>query len=202
MNKHVPPTRWELADGARLGYADRFGELIDSGQDIDGEARLADALLPRAARVLDAGTGMGRVGASLMARGHTVLATDPDADLLAIAGDRYPGLRTLKRDNLELDPAEIGTFDLVVCVGNVMTLMAEGTEVAGLTALRGVLAPGGRILVGFHLRGGPTHARTYPFAEFEADAATAGLVVRQRFGTYELHPPNDDYVVAILEDDR
>ena len=41
------------------GYAGVFEGLIDRGEDIDGEARLADVLAPRAARILDAGAGMG-----------------------------------------------------------------------------------------------------------------------------------------------
>ncbi len=41
-------------------------------------------------------------------------------------------------------------------------------------------------------------SRTYPADEFVADAAAAGLVVDQRFGTYELHPPAADYAVWIL----
>ena len=50
-------------------------------------------------------------------------------------------------------------FDLVVCVGNVITFVAEGTEVAVLRRLGELLADGGRILVGFHLQGGPETAR-------------------------------------------
>ena len=41
-------------------------------------------------------------------------------------------------------------------------------------------------------------SRTYPADEFVADAAAAGLEIDQRFGTYELHPPVDDYAVWIL----
>ncbi|MEI2820621.1 MAG: hypothetical protein V9E81_10605 [Marmoricola sp.] len=60
-------TRWE--DVPNRGYGPKFGELIREGADVDGEARLADALITRHSTVLDAGSGMGRVAAALVARG-------------------------------------------------------------------------------------------------------------------------------------
>lgn len=166
--------------------------------DIDGEARLADVLAPRHARILDAGAGIGRVAAALAARGHEVTAADPDPELVAESRRRYPDLSMLEADILALDPAQTGTFDLVVCVGNVMILLAEGTERRVLEVLRSLLAEDGRLLIGFRTTAGPGNSRDYPWAEFAADAATAGLAVQHRFGTYELGPATDDYVVVVL----
>ena len=56
-----PPTRWQLAGESAQGYGEHFARLVADGDDIDGEARLADALAPRGARILDVGSGMGRV---------------------------------------------------------------------------------------------------------------------------------------------
>ncbi len=53
-------------------YVDRFRGLAAEGADLDGEARLVDALLPRGSRVLDAGCGPGRVGGALHRAGHHV----------------------------------------------------------------------------------------------------------------------------------
>ncbi|MBV9919665.1 MAG: hypothetical protein JOY78_02255, partial [Pseudonocardia sp.] len=88
-------TRWEQArDEERAagqgGYGAHFARLIDEGVDIEGEARLADALAPRGARILDAGSGMGRVGASLVARGHQVVGVDFDAEILDQSRRTYP----------------------------------------------------------------------------------------------------------------
>lgn len=193
----VPASRWRLAGEHTAFYGTRFAALIDAGEDVDGEARLADALLPRGARVLDAGAGMGRVGAALAARGHDVLAIEPDATLAAQARAAYPDLRVEERDILQLDPAE-GPFDLVVCVGNVMVFLAEGTERRALAAMGSVLAEGGRMMVGFHLRQPPEHARVYPPAEFEADAEAAGLRVDLRVGGYDLRPADEEYAVWLL----
>ena len=46
-------------------YIQRFKDLAAAGQDLVGEARLVDAMLPRGARVLDAGCGTGRLSAHL-----------------------------------------------------------------------------------------------------------------------------------------
>ena len=64
-----PLSRWARGGEKNLGYGRRFAELVDSGADVDGEGRLADVLVPRQARILDAGSGMGRVAAYLHDRG-------------------------------------------------------------------------------------------------------------------------------------
>ncbi|KDN81014.1 class I SAM-dependent methyltransferase [Kitasatospora cheerisanensis] len=189
-------TRWQEA-GNSGNFGKRFAELVSAGEDIDGEARLADTLLPRGARVLDAGAGMGRVTAALLHRGHDVLAIEPDESLVRQARATYPGLPIQERDILDLTPDD-GPFDLVVCVGNVMVYLAEGTEREALRAMRAVLGENGRILVGFHLQDPPPHARTYAASEFEADLTAAGLRVDLRAGTYQLHPANDAYGVWVL----
>ena len=200
----LPPTRWALGGAKNTGYGRRFAELVADGADVDGEARLADALLERGARVLDAGSGMGRVGAALLARGHTVVAAEPDPALVAQSRATYPDLSVVAAEILELTPARLEAvgaptaFELVVCVGNVLTFVAEGTEVDVLRRLRALLAPGGRILLGFHLRGGPATARSYPPAELVADVEAAGLRVQHHFGGYDLRPADADYAVFVL----
>lgn len=201
-HEDLPRTRWEL--GETGGFAAHFTELLESGADVEGEARLADALLERGATVLDAGAGFGRIGAALQARGHRVVAAEKDADLVAMAAERYPDLPVVSQDILALTPellAEAGhptEYDLIVLVGNVIVLLAPDTERRALATLAALLADGGRILVGFH----PTHthgnARDYPVEEFVADAASVGLELQHRFGSYELAPPGEEYCVAVL----
>lgn len=193
------PTRWELAGVGNRGYGEKFGRLVADGADVDGEARLADVLVGRSARILDVGSGMGRVAAALAARGHEVVAVEPDPALVAQSRATYPDLEVQHADILAatLD----GGFDLAVAVGNVMVFVAEGTERAVLARLRSLLAPGGRLLVGFHPVDGPATARTYPHDEFVADAAASGLRVDACFGSYELHPPSPAYAVWLLSRD-
>ena len=104
----------------------------------------------------------------------------------------------LPHEALALDPAELGAFDLVVLVGNVMVYLGEDTERAVLERVRDLLAPTGRVLVGFHLTAVKGGSRTYPADEFVADATAAGLRVVHRFGSYELDEPVEDYAVWVL----
>lgn len=192
----LPPTRWELAGEGNRGYGQHFAALLAEGADVAGEARLADALVGRHARILDVGSGMGRISAALTARGHDVVATEPDPALREQSLATYGEVPVLPHEALAIPPLE--PFDLIVAVGNVFIYLGEDTERAVLAHLRSLLAPGGRILAGFHLSAVKTGSRTYPADEFIADATAAGLSVDWRFGSYELHAPNDEYAVWVL----
>ncbi|WP_323791710.1 class I SAM-dependent methyltransferase [Nocardioides sp.] len=207
MSEQVTPptTRWAAAGERNAGYGEKFAALVAEGADVDGEARLADVLVGRGARILDVGSGMGRVSSALAARGHDVLAVEPDPPLVAQSRATYPDLSVVEADAVMLTPERLAagghptSYDLVVCVGNVMILLAEGTERQVLTRLATLLAPGGRILVGFHVAGGgPDFARHYSPAEFTADVEASGLQVDLHAGSYELHPPTDEYAVWVL----
>lgn len=198
-------TRWEQTP-ERRGYGDRFAALIAEGADIDGEARVADALVGRGATVLDAGCGMGRVGAALRARGHQVVAVDLDPTELAQARETFPDLPLVQSRLDDLTPEVLvaagapGDFDLIVCVGNVLVFLAEGSEQTVLGRLRALARPGGRLLTGFKTSDGPRHARDYDAEEFVADAVAAGWQVEARYSTYQLDPwtPEGDYLVTLL----
>jgi len=195
------PTRWEQKTAVNPShstwYVERFRAMAAQGADLAGEARLVDAMLPRGARVLDAGSGPGRVGAELAARGHTVVGVDVDPVLIEAAQADHPGSTWLVGDIAELDLPAAGIaepFDLVVCAGNVVTFLAPGTEVEVLRRFRAHLAPGGRAVVGFGA------GRGYAFDQFFADADDAGLEVQLRLSTWDLRPftADADFLVAVL----
>ncbi|GAB3487029.1 class I SAM-dependent DNA methyltransferase [Flexivirga lutea] len=195
-------SRWEQG---HHGYGARFAQLLKDGVDITGEARLADVLLPRSGTVLDAGCGMGRIAAALEAAGHDAYGVDLDAELLAQAGRTYPALPVAQVRLEDVSPDSLAaqefpsSYDLIVCVGNVLTFLAEDSERAVLAALRTVVTPEGRLLVGFHQDGG-SGRRSYPAEEFIADAEAGGWRLESRYATYDLRPePGDDeFFVGIL----
>ena len=178
-------------------YIERFRRLASEGADLAGEARLIDAMLPRAARVLDAGCGQGRVGAELAARGHLVTGVDADAELIGAARAAHPGPRWVVADLAELDLAEHGDpapFDAAVMAGNVMLFIAEATEERVLRRVAAHLRPDGFAVIGF------AAGRGYELPDFDRHATAAGLAVEQRFATWDLRPWRADsgFSVTVL----
>jgi 2-polyprenyl-3-methyl-5-hydroxy-6-metoxy-1,4-benzoquinol methylase len=208
----VSETRWEQARAIERaagqgGYGAHFARLMAEGADIEGEARLADVLTPRGGDVLDAGSGMGRVGAAIAARGHRVVGVDFDEEILAQSRATFPDLPLVESRLDHLTPELLAAaghptaYDTVVCVGNVMILLAPDTERTVLANLAALVKPAGRLLVGFSVSGGPAAtSRTYPSEEFLADAAAVGLALVHRFATYDLQPfgEGSDYAVHVL----
>lgn len=179
-------------------YIERFAQLRAEGADLHGEARFVDALLPRGARVLDAGCGTGRVGGELAARSHVVTGVDLDGELLAQARRDYPGSRWELGDLATLGLRDVDgnpeLFDVVVAAGNVLAFVAPGSTGAVLRSLAEHLATDGRLVVGFSLRKG------YALGDFEADAAAAGLAFTARFAGWDMHlfDADSDFIVALL----
>ena len=178
-------------------YIQRFEQMREQGADLAGEARLVDAMLPRGARILDAGCGPGRVGGELARRGHDAMGVDVDPELIAAAQKDFPDQTWLTMDLAELDLPAAGIaepFDLIVSAGNVMAFLAPGTAQEVLERMARHLAPNGRIVVGFGA------GRGYDFGTFFENASAAGLAVQQKFSTWDLRPfdVESDFLVAVL----
>jgi SAM-dependent methyltransferase len=178
-------------------YIQRFRDLAAAGHDLVGEARLVDAMLPRGSRVLDAGSGTGRIAAHLAEVGHEVVGVDGDRVLVAAAAEEYPGPRFLVGDLAELDlPARGITepFDAIVCAGNVVTFLAPSTRRDVLRRLLAHLRPGGRAAIGFGA------GRGYDVDDFLADARATGWTPDLLLATWDLRPftPDSDFLVAVL----
>jgi SAM-dependent methyltransferase len=188
--------RWftGTAEGHSQWYVDRFRTLASQGADLEGEARLVDAMLERGSRVLDAGCGPGRLSGALHRRGHEVVGVDVDPVLIEAAEADHPGPQYLVADlsALSLDGEP---FDLVVSAGNVMVFLAPGTERDALERLRDHTRPGGRLVLGFRRQ-----PEVYSFERFDEDASATGLVLEHRFGTWHLDPFTDDsdFAVSVL----
>lgn len=178
-------------------YIERFRTMAADGDDLEGEARFVDALVPRGARILDAGCGPGRVGGALFRRGHEVVGVDVDPALIEAAEEDHPGPTWLVGDLAELDlPARgiDGGFDVIVCAGNVITFVPPADRRPALERMGRHLAEDGRIAIGF---GGH---RGYGFDEFRADVDAAGLTTELELSTWELRPFGDgsDFLVSLL----
>lgn len=195
-------TRWvtDTREGHSEWYIERFRGMAAEGADLAGEARLVDAMVPRQARVLDAGCGPGRVGAELEARGHTVVGVDADPALIHAARFDHPGPRWLVADLAELDLTDQGErepFDAAVLAGNVMVFLAPRTEAEVLRRVGRHVRPDGFVIVGFHV------ARL-ALADFDRFVAEAGLVIEHRFATWDLRAWHEgaDFAVTVLRHPR
>ncbi|OFJ59440.1 SAM-dependent methyltransferase [Corynebacterium sp. HMSC076C10] len=189
-------------------YANRWRGFVREGRDIDGEARLVDAIAPRHARILDAGCGQGRVGGYLAKAGHQIVGVDVDPYLIDEAKRQFPEatwlvgdlaqLPHVLDDGLENTPHDdtASAFDVIICPGNVLTFVAAEDRAKVLQGFAEVLNPeNGRAIIGFGA------GRGWDFADFETTAQEAGLTVIQRYSTWDLHPFDGEsqFLVAVLE---
>ncbi|MET0333809.1 MAG: class I SAM-dependent methyltransferase [Rhizobacter sp.] len=142
------------------GYAAQAAALVDQYEAIDPEHKHRAVLHlfpPAPSRVLDIGAGTGADAAWFAARGHSVVAVEPVAEL------REPG-RALHRD-ADVEWVDDGLpdlarlhhppFDLVLLTAVWMHLDAAERH-AAMPRVVAQLAPGGRLV--FSLRHGPVPA--------------------------------------------
>ncbi|MEU6657918.1 class I SAM-dependent methyltransferase [Streptomyces sp. NPDC046821] len=116
-------------------------------------------------------------------------ALDLDDSMLDVARAHAPELPWFRADLAQFDPALLGIaadFDLVLAAGNVLPLLAAGTEVAVVKRLAGVLRPGGLLVAGFGLDA--AHLPVPPgitLAEYDESCAAVGLALVGRFATWD-----------------
>ncbi|MFF9407562.1 class I SAM-dependent methyltransferase [Streptomyces anandii] len=197
-------SRWRELTGETSGrdYAARFAALARSGKDMHGEARFCAELVPPGARILDAGCGTGRVMIRLAELGYDCVGVDLDASMLAVAREQAPQLPWLQADLTRFDAGALGVaadFDLVVAAGNVIPLLAAGTEATATARLAAALRPGGLLVAGFGLD--ETHLPVPPtvtLPQYDAHCAAAGLTLVDRFATWDADPyTGGGYAVSV-----
>ncbi|MGX1737580.1 class I SAM-dependent DNA methyltransferase [Corynebacterium flavescens] len=188
---------WKDLTSANPAHSENFARkwkiLEAQGKDINGEARLVDAMVERHSRVLDAGCGSGRLGGELVRRGHTVVGVDVDPILIAHAEEDHPEGTWVVGD-LSTDEVPEGDFDLAVAAGNVMAFIAvEGREQA-LRNIFNSLHPGGRFVAGFG------EGRGWLFEDFIKLAQSVGFNLDFRFSSWDLRrfSENSTFLVAVF----
>lgn len=195
-------SRWAALvpdEGRADRYAEAFASAAASGKDVHGEAHFVHALLPGPARVLDAGCGTGRVARRLAELSHDVVGVDLDEAILTRARADAPHLTWVQGDLAELDlPGS--PFDLVVAAGNVIPLVAAGSEQAVVSALAAHLRPEGLLVAGFGLDAAHLPLDEAPFGlpSYDAWCSAAGLSLVERHATWDGAPfDGGGYAVSV-----
>lgn len=179
-------SRWQQVSPGGEAYAARFAKLAESGADVHGEAAFVERLAAPGARILDAGCGTGRVAIRLSCRGFRVDGVDVDASMLAVAQRAEPSLTWACADLSSLGPVVPGPYDVIVAAGNVLPLLAAGTEARAIAELAQRLSPKGFLVAGFGLDAEHLPLDSAPFGLIGYDAwcAEAGLTLHDRFATW------------------
>jgi 2-polyprenyl-3-methyl-5-hydroxy-6-metoxy-1,4-benzoquinol methylase len=180
----TPVAAWDGED-----YQQRFDALAAEGVDVHGEATFVAAMAPRS--VLDAGCGTGRVAIELARRGIEVVGVDADRSMIDTARARAPQATWVHADVATIDLDR--QFDVVVMAGNVPLFTPPGTQSALVAGCARHVAPGGALVAGFQLDG------RYDLERYDADAAAVGLVLDERFATWDRAPfvAGGDYAVSV-----
>lgn len=178
-------------------YAERFREMDRRGDDLTGESRLVDVLAPRGARLLDAGCGPGRHGGHLARLGHRVVGVDIDPVLVDAAREDHPGATWLVADLTGLDLAAQGEaepFDGALLAGNVMDFIGPDHREETVRRVAAHVRPDGFVVIGCRV------GRGFTPQELDAILPSTGLVLEQRFATWDLRPygPDSGFCVSVL----
>jgi len=163
----------DVGDGANGGgtrratdydaYAAKMRGLVESGRDMEADARFVDTLVPRGAIILDVGCGIGSAVAALRERGHEAFGIDPTPAVLEVATEchdpgwfRSAAAADLSRRELGLEDLPT-SYDAILLSGNVPAFLTD-TDLMGVFDLAAkVLVPAGQLVIGTttHARGGP-----------------------------------------------
>ena len=167
-------------------YAAKMRRLAASGSDLEVDARFADMMSPRRARILDLGCGIGSAVGSLRRRGHLAYGIDPTESILDVARELFDAtwFRVMSAESVSAATlSEQGlpaSYDMVLMSGNVPAFLADGRLRETFRRLPSLLNPGGGFVVGTttNYRGGPI--------DQDLAAAGSGLTLTHRYADWHL----------------
>lgn len=192
--RSMPPgdtNRWlQTRSVSGESYDATYERRAAAGEDVHGEADFVQRFAP--ASVLDGGCGTGRVGRELARRGASVAGVDIDPEMLATARRKGPETDWQIGDLASIDLTR--RFDAIVLAGNVMIFLTPGTEAAVIANMSHHLTAGGVLIAGFQLIPG-----RLPLAQYDTHAASAGLVLIERWSTWGCEPwaEPSNYAVSV-----
>jgi SAM-dependent methyltransferase len=101
-------------------------------------------------RILELGSGAGRLTGYLVAIATTVLGLDLSAEMVAFSQAHYPAAQFIRADLRDLSGIETASWDAVVAGYNVIDVLSDGERGGVLDEVHRVLAPGGLFVMSSH----------------------------------------------------
>jgi 2-polyprenyl-3-methyl-5-hydroxy-6-metoxy-1,4-benzoquinol methylase len=178
-----------MSDFDGRAYQARFDALARQGMDVHGEATLVRSFAPSS--VLDAGCGTGRVAIELARDGIETVGVDVDESMITEARRRAPTLAWLQADLCKLDLRR--SFDVIVLAGNVPLFCPPASRPGLVGACAAHLAASGVMVAGFQLD------QRYDIDDYDGACTAAGLVLRDRWSTWDRKPFSQEanYAVSV-----
>lgn len=173
-------------------YVSKMRNLALSNVDLEVDARFIDMLVPRGARVLDLGCGIGSAVKALRQRGHEAYGIDPSAPALQVAAELFDAswYRRLKAEDVSASSLEeLGlplNYECVLMTGNVPAFLSSTALQTAFKKTASILTSGGLLVTGTS-----THSRGGPHDQDKA-ADASGLALHSRFSNWHLSPFTED----------
>lgn len=143
-------------DTVAASYAERItGLSAESPLEIALIDRFADEMVQLGGKTLDAGSGPGRVSDYLAGRGVAVSGIDLSPAMVAVASAAYPALH-FEVGSLAALPVRDGALSGILAWYSTIHSPIEELSAIYREFVR-ALAPGGRLLLGFHSGTGDVH---------------------------------------------
>ncbi|WP_307000538.1 bifunctional 2-polyprenyl-6-hydroxyphenol methylase/3-demethylubiquinol 3-O-methyltransferase UbiG [Arthrobacter sp. V1I7] len=173
-------------------YVSKMRNLAVSDVDLEVDARFVDMLIPRGARVLDLGCGIGSAVKALRQRGHEAYGIDPSEPALQVAADLFDAswYRQLRAEDASRSSLEeLGlplSYECVLMAGNVPAFLTSTELQAAFHNTASILTPAGLLVTGTS-----TNSRGGPRDQDEA-ADASGLALHSRYSNWHVSPFTDD----------
>ena len=173
-------------------YVSKMRNLAVSDVALEVDARFVDMLIPRGARVLDLGCGIGSAVKALRQRGHEAYGIDPSEPALQVAADLFDAgwYRQLRAEDVSGSSLEeLGlplSYECVLMAGNVPAFLTSTELQSAFNNTASILTP-----AGFLVTGTSTHSRGGPRDQDEA-ADASGLALHSRYSNWHVSPFTDD----------
>jgi SAM-dependent methyltransferase len=162
----MQPADWQLPPGVSRGLWDylhdadlarEYDDALAGSPLLSADVLFADEHFPTPGRLIDLGSGTGRLLIPFARRGYGVLGVDLSAEMLRVAGEKAAAagvaVQLLRANIVELDALRDGSFDYAACLFSTLGMVSGAAERRRVVGhVYRLLRPGGRFVLHVHNR--------------------------------------------------